>query len=177
MSLGRPLRWLAGAAVAVVLVLALEHWVAKPYRVTSGSMEPRLRAGDGVLVNRLTYRFRDPRRGEIVVVRPPAAALRRCGASGALFKRVVGLPGETVSERDGFVSIDGRRLNEPYVDLFRRDHAPQRVWRVPRDGYFVMGDNRAQSCDSRAFGAVPRADVVGEAMLVYWPPDRFGAGL
>jgi signal peptidase I len=181
-------RLLVGVALAALLVLALERWVAKPYRIDSASMEPALhcarpgpgcRAGtsDGVLANRLVYRLRAPRRGEVVVARAPAAARRQCGVGGTLVKRLIGLPGETVSERDGFVSVDGRRLREPYLDLFERDHAPRHTWRVPRGDYFLMGDNRAASCDSREFGPVARRDILGRAALIYWPPGRIGASI
>jgi signal peptidase I len=182
------LRLLVGVVLALVAVLALERWVAKPYRIDSASMEPALHCArptpgcdagtsDGVLANRLVYRFRAPRRAEVVVARAPAAARRRCGVGGTLVKRLIGLPGETVSERDGVVSVDGRRLREPYLDLFERDHAPRHSWHVPRGEYFLMGDNRAASCDSREFGPVPRRDILGKAAVIYWPPSRIGASM
>jgi signal peptidase I len=174
------LRLALTAAVAGLAVLALGHWVARPYRVMSASMEPTLHcprgtpnclggSADTVLVNRLA---RHPGRGQVVVVKLPAAAARRCGAPSTLVKRVVGLPGETVSERDGVVSVDGRALPEPYVDLFHRDHAPGGRWRVPRGDYFVLGDNRGDSCDSRTFGAVAQENIVGKAVAIVWPPGR-----
>jgi signal peptidase I len=173
-------RALLMVVVVVLALLAAEHWVARPYRIASASMEPALHCGrpapgcragtaDIVLADRLSRR---PHRGDIVVARATAAARRRCGSGAALVKRVVGLPGETLAERDGFVSVGGRRLREPYLDLFRRDHAPPRIWRVPPGAYFLLGDDRAGSCDSRTFGAVPRRDIVGRAVLVVWPPGR-----
>jgi signal peptidase I len=182
------IRWAITIAAAVVAVLALERWVAAPYRISSASMEPTLHcargtpnclggAADVVLANRLVYHFRDPRRGEVIVLRLPAATAHRCGAGETLVKRLVGLPGETVSERDGVVSIDGRVLREPHVDLFHRDHEPARSWRVPAGAYFVMGDDRANSCDSRTIGALPRRDVVGEAAAIVWPPARLRTDL
>jgi signal peptidase I len=87
-------------------------------------------------------------------------------------KRLIGLPGETVSERDGIVSIDNVRLDEPYIKPDRRDHEPPRSWHVPQGSYFFMGDNRSQSCDSRVWGSVPRANLIGEVFFVYWPLNR-----
>jgi signal peptidase I len=87
-------------------------------------------------------------------------------------KRIVGLPGEVVSERNGDVYIDGKQLKEPYVDQRRRD-AITRTWpRVPSGQYFVMGDNRAASCDSRTWGTVPRKNLIGPVLLTYWPLNR-----
>jgi signal peptidase I len=90
-------------------------------------------------------------------------------------KRLIGLPGEDVSERDGYVYINGTRLDEPYIKPDRRDHEPPRDFgKIPPDHYFFMGDNRAQSCDSRVWGSVPRQNLVGEVFFVYWPPNRLG---
>jgi signal peptidase I len=173
-------RALLVVVLAVLALLVAERWLARPYRVASASMEPTLHCGrpapgclagtgDVVLVDRLVRR---PARGQIVAARAPAAARRRCGSGGTLIKRVVGLPGETLIERDGFVFVGGHRLREPYLDLFRRDHAPARTWHVPGGAYFLLGDDRANSCDSRAFGAVPRAAILGRAVAVVWPPGR-----
>lgn len=177
--------WLVTIAVAVAFVLAFEAEVAKPYRIPSPSMEPTLhcarptaycegRFSDRVIVNRLAYRFRDPKRGEIVVFKAPAAA-ERCGSSdgGSTFvKRVIGLPGDVVSMREGVISIEGKRLIEPYLDPRLRGDKRGRWPRVPADQYFVLGDNRIRSCDSRTWGTVPRANLIGPAMLTYWPPTR-----
>ncbi|WP_028060577.1 signal peptidase I [Candidatus Solirubrobacter pratensis] len=177
--------WILTIVGVIAAVLALDTWIVSPYRVSSASMEPTLHcardtpnclagSSDGVLANRIVYHFRSPRRGDVVVVRLPPAAERRCGSAGTVVKRLIGLPGETVSERNGFVSIDGRPLDEPYIDLFRRDHEPPRAWDVPRGEYFFMGDNRADSCDSRLVGSIPRKRIVGEAVAIYWPPHRIG---
>ena len=88
-------------------------------------------------------------------------------------KRVIGLPGETVRERKGIVSVDGRQLSEPYVAPGHRG-GESGTWHVPAGSYFLLGDNRAESCDSRAFGAVPKRDILGRVFLVYWPPSRLG---
>jgi signal peptidase I len=174
--------WIVTLAGAIAVVLLLKAYVVNPYRIPSSSMEPTLHCArpasgceatrsDRVLANRLVYHLREPRRGDVVVFQTPPEALRDCGASGTFVKRLIGLPGETVSERDGSIFIDGRRLNEPYVMASRRDDKSG-GWEVPPDHYFFMGDNRANSCDSRVWGAVPRKNLIGTVFATYWPPSR-----
>ena len=186
--LPRPVRvvldWGITITVAVAFVLAFEAEVAKPFRIPSSSMEGTLHCAkpapgcrgsvdDRVIANRLAYRFGDPERGQIVVFRAPAEARTRCSpVNGDVFvKRLVGLPGETIRERNGQVFVDGRRLVEPYVTPRERDHQSG-TWTVPRGHYFFMGDNRADSCDSRVWGAVPRGSLIGPVLVRYWPPQR-----
>jgi signal peptidase I len=178
----KVLDWAGTIVLAIVFVLVFEAEVAKPYRIPSSSMEPTLHCAkpgrwceasfnDRVLVNRLAYEFGSPSRGQIVVFKTPAAA-SRCepGDGGTTFvKRLIGLPGDVVSERDGFVSVNGRPLNENYVVF--RDHTSG-TWRVPAGEYFFMGDDRIHSCDSRVWGSVPRRNLVGPVLLTYWPPGR-----
>jgi signal peptidase I len=180
--------WLGTIAVAVAFVLAFQAEVAKPYRIPSSSMEPTLhcakpgdfcegRLDDRVIANRLAYRFGDPKRGQIVVFTAPRAA-DRCGRQGGgstFVKRIVGLPGELVSARGGGIYIDGERLVERYVDPLRRGHESRSWRRVAPDHYFVMGDNRMHSCDSRTWGTVPRSSLIGPVMLTYWPPSRLSS--
>jgi signal peptidase I len=180
------LDWIFTIAGAIVIVFALKAWVVNPYRIPSSSMEPTLHCAkhapgceatfsDRVLANRFIYRFRDPKRGEIIVFKTPPEAAVRCGEGGTFVKRLIGLPGDLVSERDGYVYIDGKRLDEPYIKADRRDHDPPRSWpRVAAGHYFFMGDNRASSCDSRSWGSVPRSNLIGEVFFVYWPPNRIG---
>jgi signal peptidase I len=176
--------WLLTLAAAAVFVLVFEAEVAKPYRIPSGSMEPTLHCAkpaadclgtydDRVIANRLAYRFSSPKRGQIVVFKaPPAAAQCGDGSGGMTFvKRLIGLPGDQVSERSGRVYIDGKRLNEPYIDSALRDEETG-SWRVPPGHYFFMGDDRAHSCDSRIWGSVPRSSLIGPVILTYWPLSR-----
>jgi signal peptidase I len=177
--------WLTTIALAVAFVLAFQAEVAKPYRIPSASMEPTLhcakpgafcagRFDDRVIANRLAYKFGDPERGQIVVFTTPKAA-DRCGAreGGSTFvKRIVGLPGELVSERGGVIYINGARVVEPYVQPSRRGHESASWPRVTAGHYFVLGDNRIHSCDSRTWGTVSRSSLIGPVMLTYWPPGR-----
>ena len=179
------LDWLFTIAVAIAFVLAFEAQVAKPYRIPTPSMEPTLhcakptefcqgRFSDRVIANRLAYRFGDPKRGQIVVFTAPEAA-QRCGQGdgGSTFvKRIIGLPGELVSERDGIIYVNGDRLVEPYVNPTLRGNETDRWPRVASGHYFVLGDSRIHSCDSRSWGTVPRGSLIGPVTLTYWPPNR-----
>lgn len=171
------------------IVLRVSGLVAmRAYRIPAASMEPTLHCArpspgceattsDRVLVLRRAP-FWTPGRGDIVVFETPPAAKTRCGAGGTFVKRIIGLPGEKVQIRviDGVahVYIDGQKLNEPYIDDLRRDTGRAESFEVPGGEYFVMGDNRAQSCDSRAFGSVPRENFIGPVVATYWPVDRMG---
>jgi signal peptidase I len=184
-------------AVAIGVVLIFEAGVAQPYRIPSSSMEPGLDCAhpapgclgstdDRVLALKLAYDFESPRRGQIVVFRaPPAAANCGPGDGGTTFvKRLIGLPGETIHENaEGYISIKkpGSRswftLKEPYVSSAdRRADLDDfnKTWHVPKGEYFMLGDNRGGSCDSREWGAVPRANLIGPVVLRYWPPERIG---
>jgi signal peptidase I len=185
-GLPHPLRvaidWIVTLAGAIAVVLLLKEFVVNPYRIPSSSMEPTLHCArpvdgceadtsDRVLANRLIYHLREPRRGDVVVFDTPPDAIEECGAGGTFVKRLIGLPGETVSERNGRIFIDGRPLEEPYVMAQRRD-AESGGWEVPEGHYFMMGDNRRNSCDSRRWGAVPRENLIGTVFATYWPPSR-----
>jgi signal peptidase I len=190
-GLPRPVRiavdWIVTIVGAIAIVLAIKAWVVNPYRIPSSSMEPTLhcarpgqgceaRFSDRVLANRFIYHFRSPRRGEIVVFNVPPEAKIKCGAGGTFVKRIVGLPGDTVQERvindAGYMYVNGQRLDEPYVQPSRRDNGPAKTWHVPQGDYFMMGDNRASSCDSRSWGFLPRKDIIGKVFMTYWPPNR-----
>jgi signal peptidase I len=187
--------WTITLAVAIGFVLAFEAEVAKPYRIPSASMEHTLlcarpaaectgSTSDRVLVNRLAYDFGSPQRGQIVVFTAPARA-SLCGPNDAgttFVKRLIGLPGETVREDEkGFIWIrrpgaaGWTKLREPYLSARTgladtEYHGKQ--WLVPKGEYFMLGDNRPSSCDSRRWGAVPRSNLIGPVIFTYWPPDR-----
>jgi signal peptidase I len=178
--------WMLTIAGAVAIVLGVKAFVVNPYRIPSSSMEPTLhcapleagceasRFSDRVLANRLVYKFKDPERGDIIVFDTPPEAASRCGAGGTFVKRLIVLPGETWRMENGVVFINGRRLVEPYIEPGRRglDVRPER--KVPADEFVMMGDNRNASCDSRSWGPVPRANLIGKVFAVYWPPGRVG---
>ncbi len=177
------LDWVITIAVAVALVFLIKWFVVNPYRIPSSSMEPTLhcarpgagceaRFSDRVLADRLIYRFRDPHRGEIVVFNTPPLAKLRCGAGGTFVKRVIGLPGDTWEERNGTVYINGKPLKEPYIKPDRRDFSTHPAVKIGPHQYFMMGDNRESSCDSRVWGTVPRKNIIGEVFMTYWPPNR-----
>ena len=187
-NLPRPWRiaidWAVTIIGAILIVLALKQWIVNPYRIPSSSMEPTLhcaRPGPGceahfsdrVLACRFCYWFSSPSRGDIIVFKTPPEAAQKCGEGGTFVKRLIGLPGETVSERAGYVYIDGKALKETYIPKTSRD-SQTGVWHVPKGQYFFMGDNRAESCDSRQWGSVPRGNIIGEVFFVYWPPNRIG---
>jgi signal peptidase I len=180
------LDWALTVTVAITFVLVFEAEVAKPYRIPSSSMEPTLHCAkpgpeclgsfnDRIIANRLAYDFGSPKRGQIVVFKTtPAASICGQGDGGNTFvKRLIGLPGDTVSEQNGFIYINGKPLAEPYVDPAFRDHETGGPWRVAAGHYFFLGDDRAFSCDSRKWGAIPRSNLIGPAMVTYWPPSRW----
>ena len=177
--------WIVTVGAAVALVLALKAWVLNPYRIPSSSMEPTLhcssesgceggRFSDRVLANRLVYRVHEPERGDIVVFQPPPRVQVECpGGGGSVFvKRLIVLPGETWRMEDGVVYIDGKRLVEPYIQPSRRGHDIVQPQKVPPGRYVMLGDNRQSSCDSRAWGSVPRRNLIGKVIATYWPPQR-----
>ena len=175
--------WLVTILGAIAIVLAIKAWVVNPYRIPSSSMEPTLhcarpdtgceaRFSDRVLACRFCYRLWSPKRGDIVVFHTPPLADVRCGAGGTFVKRLIGLPGETWSERAGYVYINGMKLNEPYVKPDRRDARTISPIKIAPGHFFMMGDNRSSSCDSRAWGTVPRANLIGKVFATYWPPSR-----
>jgi signal peptidase I len=133
------------------------------FRIEQVSMEPNLHEGEYVIVDKISYLFHAPERGDIVV-------LRRQGQPD-LIKRIIGLPGETLDVHGGQVHIDNQPLVEPYLPQPINQETPP--LQVAASHYFVMGDNRNNSQDSRSFGAVPASDIVGRAWIIYWPPPNW----
>ena len=175
--------WLVTIAGAIAIVIGIKVYVVNPYRIPSSSMEPTLhcarpasgceaRFSDRVLANRFIYRFESPHRGDIIVFKTPPEAAVKCGAGGTFVKRLIGLPGDRWEERAGYVYINGKRLKEPYVKPDRRDARTEPPRGIQKGYYFMMGDNRGASCDSREWGPVPRKNLIGKVFAVYWPPNR-----
>ena len=192
-GLPHPLRvtidWVVTLVGAVAIVLALKAWVVNPYRIPSSSMEPTLHCArsqvdngceadtsDRVLANRFIFHLRKPERGEIVVFKVPPKAATQCNvAAGDTFvKRLIGLPGDTVSIRDGRVFINGTRIEEDYA---RIEPTENDSFNLLEGEYFMMGDNRPNSCDSRVWGPVDREALIGPVFAIYWPPGRIDIGV
>jgi signal peptidase I len=162
--------WLIVLAVAVGAALIVRQFVLQQFAVSGESMEYTLHDGDRVLVNKLSYRLHDPRRGDVVVLKSLQGTSER-----DLIKRVVGLPGETVEWHDCSLFIDGREVVEPYLDqpLIHEGTTPcgpdQAKITVPDGSVFVMGDHRNNSMDSRNLGPIKDSLIVGRAFVVVWP--------
>jgi signal peptidase I len=157
----------------LLVALVIKTFLFQAFYIPSESMEPTLRPGDRVLVNKLSYDFHSIRRGDVVVFkRPPAEAADP--AIKDLIKRVIGLPGDTVEQRGGKVFVNGRQLNEPYLttDTGTTTNLPLQVVRPGQ--YFVLGDNRTNSKDSRFIGAIPGSLIVGRAFVRVWPLSSIG---
>jgi signal peptidase I len=176
--------WTVTLALAGLFVLVFEVEIAQPFRVPTSSMEPTLHCAhpgigctgslnDRVLVAKIVYRFRDPKRFEIAVFHAPARARKLCSEGGTYLKRVIGLPGEQVSERVGYFYVNRKKLKEPYLSFYTRDSVTKTWPRLGPKEYFVMGDNRLGSCDSRAWGGVKRSAFIGPVIATYWPPTRW----
>ena len=167
------------AVVAIAVALLIQAFLVKPYRIPSESMENTLLIGDRVLVDRVSWRFSEPQRGDITVFHPPFDG-------PVLIKRIIGMPGDELSLSGGGLYVNGRRLEEPYVRRVDGQSVPTepfanglpwalvKPYTVPPDAYFMMGDNRTDSGDSREFGPVPRGQLVGHAFGRYWPLARIG---
>ena len=169
------IEWLVVLVVALLLAVGVRTYVAQMFYIPSGSMLPTLQIGDRIVVDELSYHLHGVRRGDIVVFRRPP--LEQANYSD-LVKRVIGLPGDTISSVDGRVYIDGKPLDEPWLPQPPPTTTPsplsdgfslQRPYTVPTGEYFVMGDNRTDSEDSRYFGPIPGHLIVGKMAFVVWP--------
>ncbi len=153
--------------LALLGLIVLAAMGLRPGQVTGISMQPRIDSDEFVLINALAYRLGSPQRGDIVAFRHERSA------PSVYLKRVIGLPGDRVAITGGVVSVNGAVLDEPYVQF--RDERSFAPVVVPPGDYYVLGDNRANSDDSRFWGFVPAADVIGRVMYGMWPPPRIGA--
>ena len=167
----RVLRWLREVLIetilpAVLIAVLINIFLAQATQVHGQSMEPTLHSDQRLVVEKVSYRFHGPRRGDIVVLKSPQQD------SELLIKRVVGLPGEAVEIRQGRVYINGQELDEPYLERFMGGNWGPIL--VPPLHVFVLGDNRGFSNDSRAFDSVPIKNIIGRAWVSYWPPDELG---
>jgi signal peptidase I len=196
---GSLLEFFLIVAVALGLALGIQAFLVKPFRIPSGSMEPTLDVGQRVLVSRVNYHLSEPDRGDVVVFKPPAGAddnRNECGipnfdvqASGQpcprptsarsdqnFIKRIVAVGGDRIRVERGRVILNGRATDEPYIepeDACDICNLPKEIT-VPPGHFFMMGDNRGASADSRYWGPVPEDQLIGQAFFTYWPPKRIG---
>jgi len=172
-ALRTAIEWVAVIVGALVVALLIKTFLLQAFYIPSESMEPTLEVGDRVLVNKLSYDFHEVNRGDLVVFERPEADIANDEAIKDLIKRVIGLPGETVESIDGQVYIDGQPLDEPYLPegVTTTSFGPVTV---PDGHVFVMGDNRANSSDSRVFGPIPADLIIGRAFLRVWPLSQIG---
>jgi len=173
----RPARKKGGGALEYLVILLISFalvfgfvrpFVMEAFWIPSGSMIPTLEIGDRVLVNKFIYRFTEPERGDIIVFESVD------NGEEDLIKRVVGLPGDKIAVRGGELFVNGDPQKEPYTNKRLLDRSFYAQTKVPKNHVFVMGDNRANSADSRVFGPLPEKNIEGEAFLRFWPPDRIG---
>jgi signal peptidase I len=180
---GRPrgrhrwvIEWAVIIVVALVVAVVVRTYVAQTFYVPSTSMYPTLKAGDRIVVNKLSFDYGSIQRGDIVVFRRPPREAKACGGELVpdLVKRVIGLPGETIKARGGQVYITTTVLEEPWLphvaSTYTANFGPVKI---PANHYFMMGDNRVASCDSRMWGTVPRSYIVGKVDLIIWPLSQF----
>jgi signal peptidase I len=188
-------------AVALFFALTIQAFAVKPYRIPSESMVPTLEKGQRILVNRFSHKLGgDPKLGDVTVFVPPEGAVtNQCGNRGegpfysggpetrhpcteptpqksdtTFVKRVVGLPGDTIAVVDGHVVRNGKRVKEPFASSCSGEECNLNAIKVPGGHYFLMGDNRGNSDDSRFWGPVPRDWIIGKAIATYWPPSHIG---
>ena len=149
------------AAIVGLIVIPIRIYIAQPFIVNGLSMYPAFNNGDYLIVDELSYNFlREPERGEVIVFRPPLANSR------FFIKRIIGLPGETIELKDGGVYVSGDKLAESY---HQQVTGPSGSWSLKENEYFVMGDNRGSSSDSRIWGVLPEENIVGRAFMRLWP--------
>jgi signal peptidase I len=166
------IEWVVIIAVAIAAALLIKTFVLESYYIPSASMVPTLKVGNRILVDKLSYDFHGVHRGDLVVFgRPP----RDVGEPGItdLVKRIIGLPGEHISSRGNQVLINGRVLREPWLPRNDQLGQPIEPQVIPKGEYFVMGDNRADSLDSRSFGPIPASLIVGRVVARVWPLSAF----
>lgn len=158
-------------AIVFAILMTIRVFAAEPHRVDGSSMIPNFHTGDMIITNKLTARFSDFRRGEVIVLQDPLDATK------VFIKRIIGLPGETLKLSEGKIYINGQLIDEPYLpsglltpgESFLRSGDEVTI---PEGNYFVMGDNRGNSSDSRQWGLLKKDLIIGQALLRYWPLDQ-----
>ena len=166
--------WVEGLktiGLSVFLAIGIRSFVAEARYIPSESMTPTLQVNDRLIIDKISYNFRQPQRGDIVVF-SPTETLKQQNFKDAFIKRVIGLPGEIVEVKGGRVYVNGQALREQYIE-----EEPEYSYgpvTVPDNNYLVLGDNRNNSYDSHSWGFVPRKNIIGKAVVRFWPPNRVG---
>jgi signal peptidase I len=160
--------WLRDILISVAVSFLIIMFLYQPVRVEGTSMQPELRDQDRLFINKFAYHFEGISRGDVVVFHYPR------DPSKSYIKRIIALPGDTLDIENGRVYVNGKHIDESYVPRRYRDSRSLPEMVVPQDEYFVMGDHRSISSDSRDFGPVPRELIYGKAAFVYWPADNMG---
>ena len=171
--------WIEGLktiGLSIFLAFGIRTFAAAAYFIPSGSMEPTLQIDDRLMVDKVSYHFKNPQRGDIIVFWPPNSTIAACGLSqksaDPWIKRVIGLPGEKIEVKEGRVYVNQRPMPENYIA-----GKPQYLWGptvVPPDSYLVLGDNRNNSCDGHYWGFLKRDRIIGQATIRFWPFNRLG---
>ncbi len=157
--------------ISAILAIGIRTFVAEARYIPSSSMLPTLEINDRLIIDKLSYRFKDPQRGDIVVF-TPTPALQQENFKDAFIKRVIGLPGDTIEVKEGKVYVNGEMLTEEYIkEQPKYDYGPVVV---PENQYLVLGDNRNNSYDSHYWGFVPRENIIGQAVIRFFPFNRIG---
>ncbi|MBI3252028.1 MAG: signal peptidase I [Candidatus Omnitrophica bacterium] len=166
--------WTNSILVALLLTLVIRTYVVQAFKIPSGSMHPTLMEGDKLFVNKFIYRFHPPERGDIIVFKYPEDMKKD------FIKRLAAFGGETVEIRDGKIFVNGKVLNDraTFGQFYYYNHepygGPNEKIQIPPDAYYVLGDNSANSTDSRFWGFVPKKNMIGKAVFRWWPPRRIG---
>lgn len=168
--------WGEPFVIAAVIAIFIRTYLIGPYKIPTGSMKPTLLEGDRIFVDKITYRFRPPKRGEVIVFKYPLDRKKD------FVKRLIAVGGEEVEIREGSLFVNGRKLEEP-IQIVSWQYYNRNDWaygkegqiiKVPLDNFFVLGDNSGQSSDSRNWGFVPKTNLIGRALVIWWPLDRLG---
>ncbi|MBI4353467.1 MAG: signal peptidase I [Candidatus Omnitrophica bacterium] len=166
--------WGQSLVIALILTLVIRTYVIQAFKIPSGSMRPTLMEGDKLFVNKFIYRFQPPKRGDIIVFKYPVDRKKD------FIKRLTAFEGETVEIRDGKIYVDGSVLDDPetFGRFYYYNHepygGPDEKIAVPKGSYYVLGDNSANSTDSRFWGFIPKKYLLGKAIFRWWPPRRMG---
>jgi len=169
-QLASALYWMRDLLLSVVIAIVVILFLYQPVKVEGTSMMPALQDQERIFINKFVYRvgIGTIERGDMVVFWFPNDQTK------SYIKRVIGLPGDTVEVDDGVVFVNGKKIQESYVPDEYRDHISSAAMKVPGDNYFVLGDHRSSSNDSRSWGTVPRPLIYGKAVFVYWPIEKLG---